>query len=239
MVKIPEEIVDRIKEQARNDWPGDKDMQRHILEDETEAYIALQEMDYGAALPHREVILKEAAEYSEGWSDRASFVADEIKAFKALQSIDAGDVPADAFAAMKKEAEADSDWFSGRLEHLERSLRHHRYVRDTRAKIEPMRELLTRMEKIVGNSCYNGNIQNYAGRGVLGSEGRVFRYPVTFTQPDDSTLKRWDRQDDIAAEVLINGHYKVGANELSIYRALVKIIDMLETEYGFKLPKAS
>ena len=54
--------------------------------------------------------------------------------------------------------------------------------------------------------------------------------------PDDSTAKRWDRQDDIAPEVLINGHYKVGANELGIYRALVSIIDMLEAEYGFKLP---
>jgi hypothetical protein len=29
----------------------------------------------------------------------------------------------------------------------------------------------------------------------------------------------------------------VGANELNIYRALIEIVDMLEADYGLKLPK--
>ena len=44
--------------------------------------------------------------------------------------------------------------------------------------------------------------------------------------------------DDLQPEVLITGHYKFGANELSIYRALVRIVDMLEADYGLKIARA-
>jgi hypothetical protein len=37
----------------------------------------------------------------------------------------------------------------------------------------------------------------------------------------------------------VTGYYKFGANELSIYRALVKILDMLEAEFGFEKPKVA
>lgn len=42
--------------------------------------------------------------------------------------------------------------------------------------------------------------------------------------------------EQIAVEI-VTGHYRFGANELSIYRALVKIIDMLEVDYGLKVPR--
>jgi hypothetical protein len=34
----------------------------------------------------------------------------------------------------------------------------------------------------------------------------------------------------------MTGHYKFGANELSIHRALVRIVDMLKTDYGLTIP---
>ena len=88
-----------------------------------------------------------------------------------------------------KAAEAESDWFSGQLDDVKKRLRVHRQMRDVSAKLEPMRELLTRMEKIVGNSCYNANIQNYLGGGILDSTGRKFRYPVSFKLPDGTKEK--------------------------------------------------
>lgn len=45
------------------------------------------------------------------------------------------------------------------------------------------------------------------------------------------------RFDDLQPEELVTGHYRFGANELSIYRALAKIIDMLEADYGLKVPR--
>ncbi len=48
--------------------------------------------------------------------------------------------------------------------------------------------------------------------------------------------KRKARTDDLEPEALITGHYKFGANELSIHRALVRIIDMLRNDYDLKIP---
>ena len=92
------------------------------------------------------------------------------------------------------------------------------------------------MEAIIGEECYNDNIQNYSAWGVWEGEGRSFRYPVTVLR-NGETEKRRSRFDDLQAEELITGHYRFGANELSIHRALVKIIDMLEADYGLKVPR--
>jgi hypothetical protein len=56
---------------------------------------------------------------------------------------------------------------------------------------------------------------------------------------DGTRLKRWDVHDDLAPEALITGHYKVGANEMNVYRALVAIVDLLQDEYGLQIPGAS
>lgn len=119
----------------------------------------------------------------------------------------------------------------------EEGVRHFRYVRDMRAKIAPIRDLLVRMENIIGDECYNDNIQNYSSWGVWEGEGRSFRYPVTVLRGDNAEKRKF-RFDDLLAEELVTGHYKFGANELSIYRALIKIVDMLESDYGLKVPRS-
>lgn len=237
MSKIPQDITEAIEEQALEEWPSEKEMRSEAIAGEKAAYLALQKLDYGAALPHKEFLLLEAEQIFDSWDERACFVADEVGAFTEMLALDVSDVQPGAFAKIMKAAEAESDLFSGQLDDVKKRLRIHREMRDVNAKIEPMRELLTRMEKIVGNSCYNGNIQNYLGGGTLDSSGRKFRYPVSFKLPDGTKEKRWDKQDGIASEILITGHYKVGANELNIYRALIEIVDLLEAEYGLKLPK--
>ena len=88
------------------------------------------------------------------------------------------------------------------------------------------------MEDIIGNECYNQNIQNYGPGGVWEGEGRSFRYPITFIV-DDKDDKRRNVSSSIDTEILMTGRYKFGSNELNIFRALVKIVEMLQAEYNF------
>lgn len=231
MNDIPNDILKAISTAARAEWPDDVDMQEYVIDSEAAAYREIQQTDFGPALLYKERILNGAVECEPTWEDRALFVNHEIEAFVALQSLSADDVPSNVLLEARLKSEVDSDWFSTQLEDIQLSLQQYRDVRDIRIKIDPIRKMLNRMERIIGNSCYNGNIQNYAD-----IEGRSFRYPISFPTLDGSIEKRWDQQDDLPPEVLINGYYKLGANEMNIYGALVRIIDVLETDYGFVRP---
>jgi len=233
MSEVPPDILAEIKAAAKEGWPDDRDMQDHYIESGTKGYLAIAEMDFGGALPFKDQIIAWASEFNDEWEDRANFIEDEIAGFAALQERPE-DVPPDVFDGLKRKAAAEHDYFSSQRDDVQGGIAHFRYVRDTRAKIAPIRDLLVRMEAIIGDECYNDNIQNYGSWGVWEGEGRSFRYPVTVLRNGESE-KRRSRFDDLQAEELVTGHYKFGANELSIYRALVKVIDMLEAEYGLKL----
>lgn len=229
---IPEDVMAGIREYARAEWPDDADMRRWTIKNEIEGYNAIAELDFGAATEVRAAILAEALEYDQQWEMRASFVADEVRSFNALATIEPDDVPAPLVEEWKSAAAREHDWFQQRLDEVESRIEHHRYVERTRAKVEPIRSLLAEMERIVGSECYNGNIQNYSSWGVWEGEGRSFRYPASFVR-GDRIEKRSGRTADLPAEQLITGHYRFGANELGIYRALIKIVDMLQRDFGF------
>ncbi|MFL0587191.1 hypothetical protein [uncultured Sphingomonas sp.] len=231
---IPEEILASMRAAAKLEWPGDRDMQEWMLENELSAYRAIHDLDFGAANSVREAIMREADEFSETWEDRSTIVLAEVEAFNALQALQPEDVPAELVADLKRRAAAEEDRYEHQLEEVNGGIEHYRYVQRTRAAVAPRRDLMVRMERILGSECYNDNIQNYSSWGAWEGEGRSFRYPVTFVR-DGRTEKRRQRTDDLAAEELITGHYKFGANDLSVYRALMKIIDMLETDYRLDL----
>lgn len=234
--EIPPEILTEIKRVARSEWPGDREMEQYTIDAETEAYRALEDLDFGEALEHKPAILKEAREFHETWEDIFSFVSGEVEAFNTLATLVPEDVPPDFVAEHKRKAAAEHDWFSSQLEDVEQAIEGYRYVQRTRAKVGPIRDILVRMEAIIGAECYNANIQNYSAWGVWEGEGRSFRYPVTYIR-NGQEEKRKARVDDLEPEALITGHYKFGANELSIHRALVRIVDMLEADYGLKIPR--
>ncbi len=235
MADIPPDIIAAIHSAAKKEWAGDRDMQEYYVEAETNGYLAIAGLDFGYATEVRDQILAWADDYSELWEDRATFVEEEIEAYAELRE-SPEDIPAELFDELKLKAAAEHDWYSSQRDDVDGRVRHFRYVRDTRAKIAPIRDLLTRMEAIIGDECYDDNIQNYSSWGVWEGEGRSFRYPVTILRNGEAE-KRRSRFDDLQAEELVTGHYRFGANELSIYRALVKIIDMLETDYGLKVPR--
>ncbi len=234
MPAIPDDILSSIRAAAKEAYPSDSEMRAFYIESETEAYAKIMTLDFGPATHLKARIIASAEEYIDLWEERASFISNEIDAYKALQDVPA-DVPPEVIEEFKREAAEVNDWIVDQRDDIEGRIRQFRYIRDTRAKVEPLRELLTRMESIIGSECYNGNIQNYSAWGVWNGEGRSFRYPVTVLKNGEPE-KRRSRFDDLKPEELITGYYHFGANELSIYRALIKIIDILKAEYGLRIP---
>lgn len=231
---IPSKVLNEIHHAAKTDWPDDHEMQQHVIDSESEAYRALQVLDFGAALPFKQAILDEASQYDETWEDRFDTVRREIEAFTELNDLSPGDVPAGLVEKMKKEAVAEHGWYFAQLEEVKEGIERYRYIQRVRAKVGPIRELLVRMESIISSECYNAHIQNYSAGGVWEGEGRSFRYPVTYFH-DGNIEKRKARVGDLLPEALITGHYKFGSNQLSIYRALIRIVDMLEADYGLEI----
>lgn len=236
--QLPTDIRAEIHAGAKAEWPGDREMQEYYIASEVSGYLAFQAADFSAAEPAKDIILSRAFEDCDTWEYRAQFVEEEIAAFAELQNLVADDVPVEKILQFKQQAATEYDWYQHQISEVHRAIDGYRYIQRTRETIAPIRELLVRMEGIIGAECYNGNIQNYSSWGEWDGEGRSFRYPVTFIR-NGAEEKRRSRTADLAHEELVTGYYKFGANELSVYRALVRIIDMLEAEYGFERPKAA
>lgn len=231
--QVPKDIIVVIRKYAKDYWDDDADMVQHTVEAELAAYEALQQIEFGAASKVRQDIIDGAAEATESWEERLSIVEGEISAFEELQQ-KFDDVPP-AFVRKLKAAAAQEHPADYGLQRdtIVNGVNAYLHTEAVKAKIGPMSELLIKMEQIIGNECYNSKIQNYGPGGVWEGEGRSFRYPVKFLDGDD-VVKRWSVYD-IPPEVLITGHYQFGSNELSIFRALAKVLDMIEQDYGVRL----
>ena len=71
--------------------------------------------------------------------------------------------------------------------------------------------------------------------GVFEGEGREFRYPVTFRDIEGKKLKRRNVNHDIDGNILLDGYYAFGANELHIMKGLNRLLDYLEREHDLKI----
>src|SRR5690606_11854876 len=92
-------------------------------------------------------------------------------------------------------------------------------------------DLLSNLEWIVGNECYNSKIQNWGPNGMFIGEGRDFRYPLTVTV-DGAETKVRGSLSGFSAEAQMSGRYKFGTNELLIMRALDQVVIYLERHHG-------
>ena len=236
-MKVPDVVLEEIRNRAREQWPEDKDMQEYSVEEEIEGYRKFQAVDFsGISDNEREQIVESAKLMDEGWDQVANEVAKEVEALRAIQEYAPKNVSEDLLCRWRAEAEGLYGWsYSRQLILLESRLHQYESAIKTRLEIDPIRNLLIELEEIVGNECYNGNIQNYSSWGELDSEGRSFRYPVKFSNGRNE-YKRWKVTNDIPGEDLITGYYAFGANELGIYRALYKVLKHLEKNFQFKLP---
>lgn len=96
------------------------------------------------------------------------------------------------------------------------------------------RNLLVRMESILGNECYNANIQNYGPGGAREAEGRSFRYPVMLRDAEGGKIKvRTPLIPATATDDMVRGaYYAFGANQLDVMAGMERILQYLETHHG-------
>ncbi|MCU7873574.1 MAG: hypothetical protein KZQ91_12605 [Candidatus Thiodiazotropha sp. (ex Lucinoma borealis)] len=237
---IPDSVLEQIRADAKEAWPDDRDMQVYTVKEEIDAYRSFETIDYsGISESEKELIVDEAKENSGSWEEIASAVEDEVKALVELKNINYPNIDKeilDEWCRLSKEE--NETYFRGQLDFIKSKAKQYEAIQETRREIDPVKQLLIDLEGIVGNECYNSNIQNYGSWGVLESEGRSFRYPVKFWN-GETDHKEWNVTKDIPSEELITGYYPFGANELNIYRALHKALKYLEKNYGLKLPKGN
>ena len=226
-----DEVMAEIKRGAREYWGDNPQMLAYVIKTEAKAFQSLQTLNFRAAASQREAILDRAGEIFDTWEERLSAVEGEIDAFEEIQSFTDDDVPEPELIQMKIAAAKAADDYTQQLEELQQRVDGYRYVQKIRAEVGPLAEILVKMEALIGRECYNANIQNYSAWGEWDGEGRSFRYPITF-YADGEERKGWRVSADIKPEHLITGYYKFGANELNIFRALKKVIEMLQREYG-------
>lgn len=238
-MNIPSSILEEIHSKAKDTWPEDREMREYFVKEEIDGYRDFQSIDFSAVSEkQREEITEVAREDFEDWDQIALYVEDEVEAVTALKKYNPPNIETELLNQWKIEAEEESaGYYRLQLDEVKNKVRRCESIEKTRVEIDPIKKLLIELEYIVGNECYNGNIQNYESWGELESEGRSFRYPVKFFDGQDK-IKRRNVTEDIPSEELITGYYAFGANELSIYRALNKVLKHLEREHGLKLPKA-
>jgi len=106
-------------------------------------------------------------------------------------------------------------------------------------KLTERQRLILELEDIIGEECYNGNIQNWGPNGTFLGEGRSFRYPITFIDEDGKKIKRRSVDLNMTNNVARTGHYAFGANRLNIIRGLDYVLNYLEEEYGLDLVRKS
>jgi hypothetical protein len=95
--------------------------------------------------------------------------------------------------------------------------------------------LLLQLENIIGNECYNQNIQNWGPNGVFEGEGREFRYPITFVGADGLKIKKKSVDTRLPTSVAKTGYYAFGANQLQIIRGLDKVVAYLEEKHKLSI----
>jgi len=103
------------------------------------------------------------------------------------------------------------------------------------SKIEEMRNLIIQIEEIIGGQCYNSNIQNYAGGGILESEGRWFKYPLNYRDKDHQKQKTYCISNSMSINEIRTSYYAFGANHLGIGSAIIKLMKHLEERYNIDL----
>lgn len=100
--------------------------------------------------------------------------------------------------------------------------------------LKSRRQIIVKLESILGAECYNAHIQNYGPGGVREAAGRGFRYPLTLRLPDGSKkrVNAGTIPDSVSDDDLRSGYYAFGANQLDVVTALDRMLKYLEQHHG-------
>jgi hypothetical protein len=98
-------------------------------------------------------------------------------------------------------------------------------------KIGPVRDLLTELEQIVGNECFNINkAEPWRRWGVLDPTCERLRYPITFETSSERVIKTHTVPADVSNTDFISGKYVFGGNQLDVFRGLYKVLIHLKNK---------
>mgnify|MGYP003143755807 CR=1 FL=1 len=236
--RIPKDVLAAIREAANELWEDDAEQVAATVDEEIGSYIRFQSYDFAEAAPHRESIRKYAGDVDlwGSWEECWAVLEAEVDAHKGLKEVGGDDLAEGFIERCKAEAAAQySESFVDQLAYVEAEISRVQNVGAIRARVGPVRHLVADIEQIIGGHCYNAKIQNYGPGGVWEGEGRSFRYPLTTIDAENEPRKCWKVPSDMPAEQLITGHYKVGSNELSVVRAVLDAIELIERRYGVDL----
>lgn len=230
---IPKRVISKIKQRANEVFAGEAKYIDTEIELEKEAYIKFQNIDYSEiSLKEKNKILKHIKDM-DTWDEKVSYIEDELVSIKEIKELCEIYKNSHEFNNVKNKAERKyRGEFFYQKEYIIEEMKRIDFIKSA----ESVKTILIDMEKIVGNSCYNDHIQNYSRWGEWESEGRMFRYPVSF-YINGENYKRNIVDAKISSEDLMTGYYAFGANNLMIYKALYKILKYLEENHGLILPK--
>lgn len=235
-MKAEKEVVDEIKRKAKEEYPADKEMQKYYVDEELDYYSKIIDMDFTGAESIKEAVMKTALENAKilfnCWEDVFGYIEEEKEAFNYIKIYKHPLIPQSILDEMKKESiKFDSGCISEQKDELDRLTS--KYLHDIWIKDEvlPVKDLLIELESIIGNDCFNTHAQSGLAR------GRTIRYPITFPDGEDEVARSRKVDSTIDAELLMQGYYKFGANELNIFRALMKVISHLKNKCDLVLPK--
>jgi hypothetical protein len=237
---IPADIIAEIRATAQAVWPNIHELQDELIDAELNGYLAFQSADFGAAQPAKALIVDTAMDPGLTWEERASELKDQIAAYCEIQSLEPTDVPSEIFAEMKRQAAQDVGYYTSELSELKAAIDSYSYAHQEVEKVRPILDLLVRMEEIIGQECY----QNYSSNGQIwgewiesGEGHSPFHDLVTYIQ-DGKVEKHQSDVADLQREEFVKGLFEFDPNALSIIRAMIRVIEMLEADYGFERPTA-
>jgi hypothetical protein len=216
--RIPSEVLAEIEEISKDSGGGDDDESRKVRDAEIAAYLRFRQLI--TANPDIPPKLVDCAREEFCWRGRTEYLEDELNVRDELIGKDFQGLPDAEITKIKKEAmETHPNSYTDQREFIDKIM-----------KVETIKELLIHGEWLIGCNCYNGNIQNYRGRGELESIGRTFRYPVTFYN-DGVPKKESYIPKGTGSLALLSGSYRFGANELRIFKGILALLEFIENRY--------
>lgn len=231
-MKIPDSVKAKIKREVRERFLDDSNSAEQFVEEEGLAYKEIMDLDLGVLGTCKKIILKES--YDAGfhsWELAKGIICKEIDAAIVIRNFTVPGIAAELIHKWKREvAKRNKCSFARQLSELNRMCK--RYLREL--EIDSIKPILLALEKVIGNACYNGNIQNYESWGEFESEGRWFRYPVRI--PRNGHIHKYKYvPSDVPALEMIDGYYAFGANEMAIFSALDDVLKYLEKHHGLDI----
>ena len=220
-----EDVQREIVAQAHQRYQGNLDLMQRYVDDELYAFKLFQSFDLSRFPEMRQTFLRYAVAMGESWSERLDQIRDVTEEYCKFHELEDPRITPLELEEIKKEIVSRSRQSSGIpkctwIDELEQACS----VLVEQKRYRRYEHIIPDLEMIVASHFHNDTTG-------------AFRYPVTFYS-DDKKITRRSSLKNVPADVALNGHYQVGANSLMIVRALVDVLEKVDSEFNADLAKS-